>query len=110
MPLFQSESNCETILIKMTFDLHENETACRTHFHMKGFALLKQRYKRTRKWPIVVFLESRVFSSLAKLLQNRTPLNHQITLYCYGNIVFPDQAEYSYGKRKCFAAFSLRTN
>ena len=37
------------------FDLHENETACRTHFHMKGFALrlvLKQRNKRTRKWPI----------------------------------------------------------
>ena len=34
------------------FDLHENETACRTHFHMKGFALrfvLKQRHK---KWPI----------------------------------------------------------
>ena len=37
------------------FDLHENKTACRTHFHMKGFALrlvLKQRHKRTRKWPI----------------------------------------------------------
>ena len=37
------------------FDLHENEAACRTHFHMKGFALrlvLKQRHKRTRKWPI----------------------------------------------------------
>ena len=37
------------------FDLHENETACRTHFHMKGFTLrlvLKQRHKRTRKWPI----------------------------------------------------------
>ena len=37
------------------FDLHENETACRTDFHMKGFALrlvLKQRHKRTRKWPI----------------------------------------------------------
>ena len=37
-------------------DLHENETACRTHFHMKGFALrlaLKQRHKGTRKWPIV---------------------------------------------------------
>ena len=36
------------------FDLHENETACRTHFHMKGFALrfvLKQWHKRTRKWP-----------------------------------------------------------
>ena len=41
------------------FDLHENETACRTHFHMKGFALrlvLKQRYKRTRKWPIATLL------------------------------------------------------
>ena len=37
------------------FYLHENETACRTHFHMKGFALrlvLKQRDKRTQKWPI----------------------------------------------------------
>ena len=37
------------------FDLHENETACTTHFHIKGFALrlvLKQRHKRTRKWPI----------------------------------------------------------
>ena len=36
--------------------MHENETACRIHFHMKGFALrlvLKQRHrKRTRKWPI----------------------------------------------------------
>ena len=39
------------------FDLHKNETACWTHFHMKGFALrlvLKQRHKRTRKWPIIV--------------------------------------------------------
>ena len=37
------------------FDLHENETACRTHFHVKGFALrlvLKQMHKRTRIWPI----------------------------------------------------------
>ena len=37
------------------FDLYENETAGRTHFHMKGFTLrlaLKQRHKRTRKWPI----------------------------------------------------------
>ena len=37
------------------FDLHENKTACRIHFHMKGFALrlvLKQRHERTRKWPI----------------------------------------------------------
>ena len=37
------------------FDLHANETACRTHFHVKGFAprlALKQRHNRTRKWPI----------------------------------------------------------
>ena len=37
------------------FDLHENEIAYRTHFHMKGLALrlvLKPRHKRTRKWPI----------------------------------------------------------
>ena len=37
------------------FDLHQNEPAGGTHFHMKGFALklvLKQRHKRTRKWPI----------------------------------------------------------
>ena len=37
------------------FDLHENETARRTYFHVKGFALrlvLKQRHKATRKWPI----------------------------------------------------------
>ena len=41
------------------FDLHENETACRTHFHIKGFAhrlVLKQRHKRTRKWPISLYL------------------------------------------------------
>ena len=42
-------------LYENDFDLHENETACRTHFHMKGSALrlvLKQRHKGTRKWPI----------------------------------------------------------
>ena len=58
VPQFQSESKCETILI-YDFDSHENETAFRTHFHMKGFALrlaLKQRHKRTRKWPIALAL------------------------------------------------------
>ena len=25
------------------FDLHENETACRTHFHMKCFALILEK-------------------------------------------------------------------
>ena len=43
------------------FDLHENETICRTHFHMNGFALrlvLKQSHKRTRKWPIAINIEA----------------------------------------------------
>ena len=38
-------------------DLHESETASRTDFHMKGFALRlvsKQRHNRTRKWPITI--------------------------------------------------------
>ena len=40
---------------KNEFELHEKETAYRTHFHMTSFALrvvLKQRHKRTPKWPI----------------------------------------------------------
>ena len=62
VPLFQSESKCETILMQKDFDLHENETARKTHFHMKGFALrlvLKQKHRRTRKWPIVLVLDTK---------------------------------------------------
>ena len=47
------------------FDLHENETACRTHFHMKGSPLrlaLKQRQKRTRKWPIDGFRSEMIWT------------------------------------------------
>ena len=39
------------------YDLHSNGLVSKTHFHMKGFALglvLKQRQKRTRKWPIAL--------------------------------------------------------
>ena len=67
MPLFQSESKCETILMKMTLicmkmKLHEfcmqfHFRANQSHFHKNGFALrlaLKQRHKRTRKWPIPI--------------------------------------------------------
>ena len=38
------------------YDLHSHGLVSKTHFHMKGFALglvLKQRQKRTRKWPII---------------------------------------------------------
>ena len=48
---------------EIDFDLHENETACRTHFQVKGFALrlvLKQRHKRTRKWPIACMKKDRL--------------------------------------------------
>ena len=63
VPLFQSESKCETILIKVTLICTpENETTCRTHFHMNaGFAfrlVLKQRHKRTQKWPKTTFFNS----------------------------------------------------
>ena len=39
MPPFQSESKLRNHSYENDFDLHENETACRTHFHIKGFAL-----------------------------------------------------------------------
>ena len=39
VPLFQSESKCETILMKMTLI-----TAFRTHFQMKGFVLIQTRF------------------------------------------------------------------
>ena len=57
VPLFESEFKVQNHSYENDFDLHENETACRTHFHMKGFTLrlvLKQRHKRTRKWSIPV--------------------------------------------------------
>ena len=49
------------------FELLENETACRTHFLMKGFQLgfvLKQRHKRTRKWPIASYVITHAFDCL----------------------------------------------
>ena len=36
VPLFQNESKCETILMKMTLTCMKNK--CRTRFHGKGFA------------------------------------------------------------------------
>ena len=76
MPPFQSESKRETILMKMT-DLHENETAYKTQFLMKGFALrlvLIQRRKRTQKWPI--WRERQTASALGlELFYNSTTLS-----------------------------------
>ena len=54
VPLFQSESKCKIILMKMTLICMKMELYgfCRTHFHMKGFTLrlvLKERHKRIWK-------------------------------------------------------------
>ena len=41
------------------FDLHENETAGGTHFHIKGFVLrhvLNERHKRTRSRRIKIVI------------------------------------------------------
>ena len=58
MPLFQSESKCQTILLKMTLICMKMKLHAELIFIiMKGFALtlvLKKRHKRTRKWPIKV--------------------------------------------------------
>ena len=56
--LFKPRPQSRILVRLLYFDLHENEneTVCRTHFHVKGFTLrlvLKQRQKIIRKWPIV---------------------------------------------------------
>ena len=55
------------------FDLHENEHASETNFHLNGFALrlvLKQRQKSTRKWPIL--LDECLFCKKLKYEPNTT--------------------------------------
>ena len=69
-------------LSEKKIDLHENETACRTHFHMKGFALklvLKKRDKGTRKWPIISSRRKRrhIFSCLSFKVSSQFQLVHQ---------------------------------
>ena len=63
------------------FDLHENEIACWTHFHMKGFALglgFQLRHKRTWKWPI----ENKMNTFMGKLIkQNFLHVFIQRTIY-----------------------------
>ena len=58
MPLFQSESKCETILKKMTLICMEMKLQAGLIFirkvsHLDSFwQRHKSRHKRTRKWPI----------------------------------------------------------
>ena len=54
--MFQNESKCKAIDMKMTFCSHANKT----HFPLKGFALslvLKVRVFRTQKWPLKFTLQ-----------------------------------------------------
>ena len=102
VPLFQSESRCETILMKFAWKWQtsfpgpfpwlgralkpgrrpwepgcENETACRTHFRMKGFALRlvkKQKHKRTRRWRIAQWL----FAKFAVCLKSAISVSRKI--------------------------------
>ena len=54
VPLFQSESKCETILMKMTLICMEKKRCVELIFIWKARLALKQRHKRTRKCPITV--------------------------------------------------------
>ena len=57
VPLFQSESKCETILMKMTLICMKIKLHAELIFiSMKSYALrliLKQRHKRTQEWPFI---------------------------------------------------------
>ena len=50
VPLFQSESKCETIVMKMTLICMKMKLHAELIFALR--LVLKQRHKRTRKWPI----------------------------------------------------------
>ena len=76
------------------FDMHEHRTACRTHFHTKGFGfrlVLKQRHKRTWKWPIkectctlreqrISFSEKAFIRICIQITCCTTPVNHSLDL------------------------------
>ena len=57
VPLFQSESKCKTILMKMTLICMKMKLHAELIFiSLKGLVLrlvLKKRHKRTWKWPII---------------------------------------------------------
>ena len=64
------------------FHLHENDTACRTHFQMKGLALtlvLKRRGKRTRKWPLYRFKLKENSVKIVLYWDGKTPKSFQKT-------------------------------
>ena len=70
--VFLKNRSCEN-----EFDLHENESEGRTHFHMNGFArrlVMTQRRKPVRKWPIATDMEF----SVALNIQLGLVLNQEI--------------------------------
>ena len=62
--LIQDESKCEIHFHENDFDLHENERAGGTHFHLNGFAfrlVLTQKRSVTRKPLSIGFYEMLIF-------------------------------------------------
>ena len=81
VPLFQSESKCETILMKTTLICMKMKLDALLISIRKGFALslvLKQRHRRIRKWPIqflpkmVIKLVPSRFSTLQERTGNKS--------------------------------------
>ena len=72
VPLFQSESKCEIILMKMTFINMKNKLRAELALIL-GF---KKRHKRTPKWPI-----SAPKSTLQRVVVRCTSL-HRVTPLC----------------------------
>ena len=64
------------------FDLHENETECKTHFHMKGFTLrlvLKLRLEGTQKWPTgIIFCFEHLFSMFSFCAVHLPHCKHEV--------------------------------
>ena len=83
VPLFQSKSIVRNHSDENDFDLHENETACRTHFRMKGFAVeFETEAQDTRKWTHLLrhYIGEGAISILDK---NRSTRKLMIFLHCY---------------------------
>ena len=84
VPLFQSESKCDNILIyENDFVLHENKTACNTHFHMRGFTLrlfLKRVQENSEMHYYTILLQLKQNLKLTCLNEKKTVLGMPCTV------------------------------
>ena len=74
MPLFQNESWCETIHMKVCSAKRFIFDSCKSNsFHKKGFArelVLKPRHKGTGKWPIAILYNSKAKENIFHEMNN----------------------------------------